>query len=211
MRAVSLAGTALDPHYHVCAFFGSRDDEYRVLTPFYQETLQWGEKLLHVIDDQLRADHEARLARRGLDVYGAQQTGQFEIRGWEETYLRDGAFDPDRMLATLQQAIEQARIDGYSRARIAGNMNWALDRKPDSERLIEYEVRVNEVVSRERQPAICIYDLTRLTGGMMMDLLRAHPLTLINGVVQHNQFFTPPDEMLAEIRQRDRRIPVPVE
>ena len=37
---------------------------------------------------------------------------------------------------------------------------------------------------------------------MMMDLLRTHPLTLIGGVVQENPFFTPPAEMLKELRAR---------
>jgi hypothetical protein len=50
----SLAGTALDLYYHVCAFFGSRDSEYQVLAPFYREKLAWDEKLLHVIDTGTR-------------------------------------------------------------------------------------------------------------------------------------------------------------
>jgi hypothetical protein len=84
-----------------------------------------------------------------------------------------------------------------------GNMNWALDGPPGSEKLIEYEVRVNEVLAREKQPAVCVYDLSRLTGSLMMDILRAHPLTLVNGVVHRNAFFTPPAQMLAELRERE--------
>jgi hypothetical protein len=38
---------------------------------------------------------------------------------------------------------------------------------------------------------------------MMMDLLRTHPLTLINGVVQENPFYTPASDMLAELKTRD--------
>jgi hypothetical protein len=68
--------------------------------------------------------------------------------------------------------------------------------------VLEYEVRVNEVLAREKQPAICVYDLRRLSGSMMLDIMRAHPLTLVNGVVHRNQFFTPPDAFLAELRGR---------
>jgi hypothetical protein len=38
---------------------------------------------------------------------------------------------------------------------------------------------------------------------MMMNLLRTHPLTLINGVIQENAFYTPPAQMLEELRLRN--------
>jgi hypothetical protein len=37
---------------------------------------------------------------------------------------------------------------------------------------------------------------------MMMDLLRAHPLTVMNGVLHENPFYTPPERMLSEIQSR---------
>lgn len=202
MKEASLAGTTLDPYYHVCAFFGTRDDEYRVLAPFYRETLDWGEKLLAVIDPALTADHDARMDQHGIDVCGCRDRGQYEVYTWTQTYLQDGAFDQQKMLTAVQGVIDAARADGYPRTRIMGNMNWALDGHPGSEQLIEYEVRVNEVLAREKQPAVCVYDLNRLSGAMMMDILRAHPLTLINGVVHRNPFFTPAEQMLAELRER---------
>lgn len=202
MKEPSLAGTSLDPYYHVCAFFGSRDDEDRVLAPFYRETLEWGEKLLHVVDEALVADHEQRLERQGVPACACARTGQFQIYTWADTYLKDGVFDQQQMLTAVQGVIDGARQAGYPRTRIMGNMNWALDGPPGSEQLIEYEVRVNEVLAREKQPAVCVYDLNRLSGAMMMDILRAHPLTLVNGVVHRNIFFTPPEQMLAELRQR---------
>jgi hypothetical protein len=39
----------------------------------------------------------------------------------------------------------------------------------------------------------------------MMDLLRTHPLTLINGVVQENPFYTPASEMIEELRNRETK------
>ena len=36
----------------------------------------------------------------------------------------------------------------------------------------------------------------------MMDLLRAHPLTVMNGVLHENPFYTPAHELLAELNQR---------
>jgi hypothetical protein len=35
-----------------------------------------------------------------------------------------------------------------------------------------------------------------------MDILRAHPMVIIGGLLQPNPFYVPPDEMLQELKQR---------
>jgi hypothetical protein len=51
-------------------------------------------------------------------------------------------------------------------------------------------------------PTVCVYDVRRLSGSMMMDLLRAHPPPVMNGVIHENPFYSPADEMLRDIRGR---------
>ena len=68
--------------------------------------------------------------------------------------------------------------------------------------LVAYEATVNEVLNRGKTPTVCVYDIQRLSGSMMMDLLRAHPLTVMNGMLYENPFYTPAKEMLKEIQQR---------
>src|SRR5438876_3566467 len=53
----SLAGGSLGPQPHVCAFFNSRDDEYRTLLPFVKEGLDRREKAIHIVDPVLRDEH----------------------------------------------------------------------------------------------------------------------------------------------------------
>lgn len=38
-----------------------------------------------------------------------------------------------------------------------------------------------------------------------MDVLRTHPMVILGGVLQLNPFYTPPDEFLRELAQRERR------
>ena len=37
-----------------------------------------------------------------------------------------------------------------------------------------------------------------------MDIMRTHPMVIIGGILQEKPFFVPPDEMLREIRDRER-------
>jgi hypothetical protein len=197
-----LAGTRLDPYYHVCAFFSSRDEEYAVLSPFFKEGLEGGEKAIHIVDPHRVNDHLERLAAHGIDTGTCCARRQLQVMTWDEAYLADGEFHQDRMLATVQAAFDAGRADGFARLRIMGNMDWAFTGTPGTEQLIEYEARVNEVLARNRQPAICVYDIAKLSGTLMMDILRSHPLTLVNGVVHENPFYTPAELLLPQLRAR---------
>ncbi|MDC3988129.1 MEDS domain-containing protein [Polyangium jinanense] len=199
----------LDRHYHVCTFFRSRDEEYRVLGPFYKEGLEWGEKVVNLCDAAFRHEHLARLAQLGIDVEGCHDRGQLLVQSWDDCYLAHGRFDPDRMLQFFDDASSAASAEGYSRLRGMGNMDWALSNPPGADQLIEYEIRLNEVVGRHKCLVICVYDLTRLPGATVMDILRCHPLVLIDRTVNENPFYTPPGAFLEEIRARRYRDPDP--
>lgn len=198
----SLAGGKLDRYFHVCAFFNSRDEEYRVLLPFVKEGLQAGEKAIHIWDPQRFTEHRERLRADGIEAARCELSGQLEILSAYDVYLQGGRFEPEVMLAVLEQALAAGKAQGYARSRILGHMEWALEGHPGTERILEYEVKVNEVLARSQQPACCIYDINLLSAGMMMDILRAHPLTIVGGVLHENPFFTPPEQYLEELRAR---------
>jgi len=202
----TLAGTTLDRCFHICSFFSDRDEEYRVLNEFYQEGLDRGEKALHIVNPDLRADHRARLAAAGIHVTLCEMSGQLDVVSWQEAYLRTGAFDSDQMLDTVERVLTACLETGYPRIRIMGNMASPLLRYMDSEQLLEYEAQVHDLLTRSRQPAVCVYDAANLSGEMMMGVLRTHPLILVGGIVRENPLFTPPDELLAEVLER--RTPV---
>ena len=58
---ISLAGSKLGETRHVCAFFNSDEEEYRVLLPFIKDGLKSGDKAVHVLNPEQRPDHLQRL------------------------------------------------------------------------------------------------------------------------------------------------------
>ena len=59
---ISLAGSELGEIRHICAFFNSDEEEYRVLLPFIKDGLTCGDKAVHVLNPTQRHDHLHRLA-----------------------------------------------------------------------------------------------------------------------------------------------------
>src|SRR6266480_2961847 len=120
---ISLAGSQLGNTRHVCAFFNSDDEEYRVLLPFIKEGFDRGDKAIHVVNPGQRHDHLQRLATVGVDAAAAETRGQFELRTNTDTYLRDGRFDQERMLAVFEQLASGNATHGFPLSRIVCRMD----------------------------------------------------------------------------------------
>jgi hypothetical protein len=151
---VHLAGARLERSRHVCAFFNSPDEEYRLLLPFIREGFERGEKAFHIVDPALRDDHLERLRGAGIDGAAAERTGQLELRVWEEAYLRGGHFDQDAMLALIEAVLDGGHARGYPLTRLVAHMEWALEDRPGVDDLVEYETRLNYLLPRYKDPVI---------------------------------------------------------
>ena len=70
---ISFAGSQLAETRHVCAFFNSDEEEYRVLLPFIKDGFECGHKAVHVVNPDQRSEHIAA-AGCGRDRSGGSGT-----------------------------------------------------------------------------------------------------------------------------------------
>ena len=202
---ISFAGSQLGETRHVCAFFNSEDEEYRVLLPFIKDGFQCGHKAIHVVNTGRRQEHLQRLAEAGIDPVAAQQSGQLDLRINTEVYLPDGHFDQDRMITVFEQLASGNSRGEYPLSRICCRMDWAVKDQSRVDDVIEFESRVNDVWRRHEDAVICTYHLKQFAGDAVIDIMRTHPMVIIGGILQSNPFYIPPDEFLREFRQRRAR------
>jgi hypothetical protein len=202
---IRFAGSQLAKARHVCAFFNSDDEEYRVLLPFIRDGFACGDKAVHVVNPDQRQSHLQRLAAVGIDPVATQQSGQFEFRTNTETYLRDGRFDQDRMLQAFEQMADESAKGGFPLSRIVCHMDWAAEGGSYIDDLVEFESRVNDVWLHRAHAVICTYNLAQFGGDTVMDIMRTHPMVVIGGILHENPFFVPPEEFLDELRERRGR------
>lgn len=199
---ISLAGSQLCDVRHVCAFFSTEEEEYRVLLPFIKDGLVRGDKAVHVVNPHQREDHLRRLVSAGIDPMTPQQTGQLEIKINTDAYLRDGQFDQDRMLSTFEQLASGNAPGGFPLSRIVCRMDWVVGDQSRLDNVIEFESRVNDVWAHHDDAVICTYHLSKFSGDVVIDIMRTHPMVIIGGTLQQNPFFTPPPEFLRDFRGR---------
>ena len=194
MSEVTIAGRKLQ-HFHIAAFFRSRQEEYEVLRSYIKEGIDAGEKAVHICDPSLKHDHFQHLETMGVPITDCTRTGQLEVLGWNDAYLKEGRFDGDTMMALLEEVVTTSRSEGFSRVRLMGHMEWLYEERPGVtlNRFIEYESRINHLLNRLQQPAICVYDLNRFSGAAVIEVLRAHPYIIIGGVLRENSLYDPPE------------------
>jgi len=196
------AGTLVDGNGHICAFFHSREEARRTLLPFIADGLEKGEKAVHIVNANDRDEHLRWLREFQIDVDKLVQSGQLEVFTWPETYLRGGTFHEQDAIRMIDQLLANARQEGYPRVRGIGDMQWTRENRMGVEDVMEYEARLNSIIAGNGDILVCAYDLTRFSGTEIIGVIRTHPAAVIGGVLQQNPFFVPPEEVLAELRER---------
>ena len=197
------AGTSVGAHRHICAFFNGLEEEHRVLGSFYKDGFDRGEKATHIVAAENREEYLKRLTEAGIDVQRRMQTGQLEVLPWTDMYVRDHRFDQDAMLASVEKVIQSGAGAGYERTKLVGHhMDWLFRDQAAVKNLVEYEARLNGLLSKYDAPVVCNYDSSKFGASVALDILRTHPLVIIGGLLRENPFFVPPEQFLAEMRER---------
>jgi MEDS: MEthanogen/methylotroph, DcmR Sensory domain len=70
-----------------------------------------------------------RFASAGIDVTTIRQRGQFELRTWTDTHLRDGEFNQDKTLALFEAVVKNSKEHGFALIRFVTHMEWASENR----------------------------------------------------------------------------------
>ncbi|OFW61686.1 MAG: hypothetical protein A2W01_00155 [Candidatus Solincola sediminis] len=169
-----------------------------MLTPFLRQGLERLEKVVYIMDNHTAEEVLAYLKGDGLDPGPYLESGQLAMLDISDAYMKDGIFDPAGMIRLLIEETQSALDQGYTALRATGEMTWALKDLPGSERLIEYEAKLNHFFPNNKCLAICQYDRRRFSPETLLDVIRTHPLVVLGSEIHDNFYYIPPDEFLAK-------------
>lgn len=178
---------------HICVFYRGRAERDRVAVPFLREGVEAGDTCVCIIH---AADHQRMTRAASVDG-----PGQLRMADYSETYLRDGAFVGERMLGYWQEWAEQVFVrEGASFARGVTDMSWGPDAYSESVLVdfLAYEVQATRFARAYPQVALCMYDLDRFGGNVIIPVLKVHPKVLFGGLLLENPYYVDPDEVEAE-------------
>lgn len=174
---------------HMCLVFRDEADRRKIVSRFVESGIAESERVYYFADTVKPTEVVDWLESLDVDVSGPLAAHELTVDEALATYCPDGAFDPDRMLATLKSAYSASNSDGYPASRVTGEMSWALRGVPGAEHLMEYEAAINDVVKTHPITAMCQYDANRFDGQVIFQALQVHPYIVMNGQLVRNPYY----------------------
>ncbi|MFB6130898.1 MAG: MEDS domain-containing protein [Salinigranum sp.] len=107
------------------------------------------------------------------------------------------------MFEFLADTVERAKEAGYDAVRAAGEMTWQLGGDPGSEKLMEYEAKLNDFLDEYDLLAICQYNRERFAPEVIRDVISTHPHLVYGYAVCENYYYVPPDEFLGGTQSQE--------
>ncbi|MFW6234754.1 MAG: MEDS domain-containing protein [Spirochaetota bacterium] len=174
---------------HICLVYRDDAERRRIVRHFVESGLFEDEQVFYLADTAERPDVDAWLANLDIDPTAIRRDSSLQLEQALATYCPDGTFYPLGMTETLKRTYEAARSRGFTHARVSGEMSWALKKLPGSDRLIEYESMVNDVVRTHPITAMCQYNANAFDGITVFRALQVHPFMVLGGQIVRNPYF----------------------
>ena len=184
---------------HLACIYRNREEQFATVIPFIYAGLKNGEKCIYIADENTK-DEIIQAFKEVTDIDKYLKSGQLELLTKSEAYLKDGYFDPDRMIELLKQVQEKALKDGYKGLRVTGEMTWILTTWPGVERIIEYEAKLNYFFPESMCTALCQYNENKFKPEILLEVIHTHPFLIIYDTLYENPHYSPPDEFFAQLR-----------
>ena len=183
-------------HEHLCVIYDTREEQFATALPYLRTGLERGEKCIYFADENTTAASLDALRIGGTDVDRYLRNGALTVSHKRETDLQQERFDPDWWVGFLNQANAEAAATKFSALRILGDMDWELRGSASTEKLIEYESRINHFVRDHDARVICQYNRNCNASELILGIVRTHPLVVYGGIVCKNPYYVPPGEFL---------------
>jgi hypothetical protein len=175
---------------HVCVLYATEEERFRIAAEYTAEGLGRGERCVYISQspNTVPGFHQ-HLRQAGIIADEWVERSALLHLTHVDTYLVDSAFDVDRMLRVLDEAVDAALRDGFVGLRLCGDMCWLLEEAAGSEQVVEYEALLNQFFPHVRASALCQYDVARLKADVIDHGLATHPTVMIEGRVKPNPFY----------------------
>jgi hypothetical protein len=179
-------GFRLERGDHACALIIGRHQRDEVMRPFVGEGLRDGDKCICVVDS---AHPATTMEGSGVDVEACVADRRLDLWRSADVYCSGRRLCTQEMLDRWSGVFDEALGDAgsFGCVRVAAEVSpTAVRDGADLGELFRYELAYDRAFSGYPLLTMCVYDLGRFGGGVLMTLLRTHPKLLLGGIVIEN-------------------------
>ncbi len=175
---------------HICTLYTSPEEQLQAAVEYIMAGLGRGEQCLYVCGEHTPDELRAALQASGVNVKEAENRGALSLVTKAEAHLKDGYFNADTMISFLHQAVKDALDSGFKGLCAAGDMGWVTDGVPGTEKLTEYESRLNDFYANHKALGLCQYNRKSLPPEFLDHCIATHRFIRIDGpIALENPFY----------------------
>ncbi len=183
---------------HLCVICEDPEERLQAATQYILDGLRQNDFVMYAADSDSVTSLRQALVERGVDVDAETERGALSLLDTYDAYLADGLFDPKSVYQEFEQAIDSALEAGFSGCRFAGEPVWAIDREDLQPGLIEFESRLNRLFSSRKAAGLCVYDRKAWPAEVVREVLRTHPIAVVDDLVCERNLYYERPELCAE-------------
>jgi len=184
---------------HICGLYETESERDEIIMGFLHKGDTEHDMQLYCPAERTEENFKVEYSRRYPDCCDhLNDASLFSINSAQELYYPDGTFSPISMDKGLNEFFINSQQNGKRNIRAAAEMVWALQAIPGIEHLMAYESRLNYFIPGKPWISICLYNVTKFSGSIIVNVLRTHPYTISAGVITQNPYYQDPDEWLAK-------------
>ena len=196
---LGIGGYSCNWGVHICGLYESVKERDEIVFGFLRQGYFDGDLQLYCpaerTSENFYQDFSAFCPQCHDRLYNADH---FSLLSARDLYYPDGTFDPRHMDTSLDAFYKSSQEKGRRNVRATAEMVWALEAIPGIEYLMAYESRLNYFIPGKPWISICMYNVSKFPGSIVMNVLRTHPFTISGGVITKNPYYVHPDIWLAE-------------
>ena len=182
--------------HHLCLIYDNEEQRRKIVSEYLAAGVRQGDLVRYFADTTSSAEIRAWLSEIGIELQKVEEAGHFGIVKAENAYCPSGQFVPREVVENAVSRYAAARKSGYHGSRVCGEMTWTLRGIAGSERLLEYETRLNMITETFPRIGMCQYDARRFDGATLFKILQVHPFMVAQGQIVRNPFYIKPEEFL---------------
>lgn len=160
---------------HVCQFYDTKEDQLKLLVPYFKQGLEKNEACVWLVGDLTIEEARSALAAVVPDIECYMAKGQLQIRHYTDFYTNPNGTvkAPDELSDQFAAMGSTVRAKGFAGLRASGSVSWINDAESMS-RFMDYETKVNLAIQNSRIMAVCTYPSTAATPCRCRELIHNH-------------------------------------
>ena len=163
---------------HFCQFYQTKEDLMDILVPYFKAGLENNELCVWITSQPLEVKEAKEAMKRAVpDIEVYLEKGQMEIIPYTHGYMKEGIFDPERVVNSWVEKINQVLASGYDGLRATGDAIWL--EKEGWDDFVEYEKKVDAIIDKHHVITLCPYYLDMCSTAEIIDVVSNHQFALI--------------------------------